>query len=883
MFRYHFGLHLDGASPPSAYQGLQSSICGPESILSALETFLGLPPVDQHPLQRKIAYRDLIAATLAGEPFYARSFRSDPLATASLLLSWRDSLTEAGWHAGLNHEEAPPRLQALANLESAFRHTGLADATHAGRIAAILAAVGSGSKPAIESLVVIDLQETLPLCWRRLFDAIGAEYNGLIPTNTLASTDSLLGSVQSSFLGQNTNSPGTPDSLRIITASTAEAAAAALASQLANLDPSTTTLIADSGERETLNRHLESLDLPLPTAKTETAAALLELPALVLRCRIAPLDPQAWIEFLLHPISPVPSRLRNRLAETINNLPGRGPHWEEALEKCVALIDATDTDAIAKLQQTYADWIDAPLIDPATLTGPALADSLTSLAKWLASRGGAKKSDDASDASEWIIASRAVAQLESLFRSEATITRIEFNRLLTEWHQSASATTRFHGQVGSVTAISSPAQLLAPQDQIIWWRPTPTHTRRSPWSRTESDWLSSNDIILLDETTLALAAETSATRAVLFAGKSLTIYQVTQSEGGPTGQAGIITRLLSLCGHSIIVPARGLSATEAIPLRPLPPLRRWWNLKTPGLLPPRECESFSSVSKVIDAPVDWALEKHAKLSAGSISSFRASDSALRSGSVLHAVAEELFNHPEIHWQTTSESAIHQFIADLFPGLLTSQAALYLTPGYEAARTRLLQSAQQCLWHLIEILREAGVTEVTLEQPIDAVRFIGGQIGGRIDLIARRADGKTAVIDLKLGGKTKRREELQNNRHLQLATYGHLMRQSEGIEPATAYFILSNGGALLTRNESFFTNINPIPPKGDSPASDWQVCWQEFEEIYQWRRQQLDQGRIEVPVPGTEADEPPPIERWAPPKEGNTYSSFKNLTGHPSNA
>lgn len=883
MSRYFFGLQLDGASPPLAYQGLESSICGPEAFLSALEASLGLPPLDHHPLQRTLAYRDLIAATLADEPFYARSFRCDPLATARLLLTWRDSLADAGWHAGLDHGDAPPRLHALADLESAFRDTGLADATHAGRIATIFAALGSGSKPAIDSLVVTDLPETLPLCWSKLFDALNAEYHGLIPTKALADPDTVLGSVQANFLGQHTNASPSPRSLRIITASTAEAAADAMASQLANLNPSTTTLIADSGEREILNRHLEPLDLPLPNAKTETAAALLELPALVLRCRLAPLDPQAWIEFLLHPISPVPSRLRHRLAETIHNLPGHGPHWEETLEKCVAIIDTTDTDAIGKLRQTYADWIDAPLIDPAALTGPALADSLTSLVKWLASRAGAKKSDDANDASEWIIASRAVAQLESFLRSEAAITRIEIDRLLNEWHQSASATTRFPGQVGSVTAIASPAQLLAPQDQIIWWRPAPTHSQRSPWTRAESEWLFSQDVILLDETKIALAAETSAARAVLFAGKSLTIYQVTQSEGGPTGQAGILTRLLSLCGQTIIVPARGLTATESIPLRPLPPLRRWWNLKTPDLFPARECESFSSASKVIDAPVDWVLEKHAKLSAGPISSFRASDSALRSGSVLHAVAEELFNHCGIEWQTASESALHQYIADLFPGLLATQASLYLTPGYEAARTRLLHSAQQSLWHLIEILHEAGVTGVTLEQSIDAVPFIGGQLGGRIDLIARRADGKTAVIDLKLGGKTKRREELQNNRHLQLATYGHLMRQSEGIEPATAYFILSNGGSLLTRNESFFPNTNPIPPKGDSPASDWQACWQEFEEIYQWRRQQLDQGRIEVPVPGTEADDPPPVDRWAPPKEGNAYSSFTNLTGYPSNA
>lgn len=874
---------MDGATPPNDHQGLHHLICGPENLLSALETSLGLPPTEPRRLQRTLAYRDLIADTLTNDLFFARSFQCAPLATARLLLSWRDDLNEAGWHAGLAHGDAPPRLRALAALESAFHNTGLADLTHAGRIAAILAELESGSCHAIESLTVVDPPDTLPPCWVKLFDVLLAEYDGFIPSKAIADSHTVLGFVQSDFLGQKAKSPGDQNSIRIITASTTEAAADALASQLAELDPASTTLIAAASERDTLNRHIELRDLPLPTAKKETAVALLELPALALRCRLAPLDPQAWIEFLLHAVSPVPFRLRRQLAETIHNLPGRGAHWEKALETCVAQTDSADTETIARMRQAYADWIDTPLIAPDTLTGPALADALTTLSQWLANRAGAKKSAEASDAPEWIIASRAVAQLEALLRSEGALTRIEADRLLAEWHQSASATARFPGHVGSVTAISSPAQLLAPQNQIIWWRPAPTRTGRSPWTLAESDWLSSHNVILLDETKLALAAETSATRAALFAGKSLTIYHVTQSDGGPTEQAGILTRLLSLCGSSIIVPARDLITTQAVPVRPLPAQRRWWNLNAPDLLPTREYESFSSVSKVIDSPVDWVLDYHGKLSAGSISSFRASDSALRSGSILHAAAEEVFNDSGIQWQTVSESAFHEFLSNLFPRLLASKAALYLTPGHESARTRLLHSAQQSLWHLIEILREAGVTEVSLEKNIDAVSFIGGQIGGRIDLVARRVDGATAVIDLKLGGKTKRTNELQNNRHLQLATYGHLMLQSEGIEPASAFFILSNGGSLLTRNDSFFPDSNPISPKRDSPNSDWQTCWQEFEEIYQWRRQQLDQGRIEVPLPGTESDDPPPIDRWAPPKDGNPYSSFINLTGHSSNA
>ena len=879
MSRYLFGLHLDGTPPPHDQKGLQSSICGPETLLSALETSLGLPPTEPQPLQRTLAYRDLIATTLTDDVSHARSFRCAPLATARLLLSWRDDLNEAGWSGDLAHGDAPARLQVLAGLESAFRNTGLAETTHAGRIAAILAEMESGSQPAIVSLTVIDPPDTLRRCWVKLFDALNATYADPAPATALAAPSSTLGTVQANLLGHRTECADDQTSVRIITASTPEAAADALACQLTGLDPASTTLIADPSEREILNRHLQRLDLSLPTSKQETAAALLELPDLLLRCRLAPLDPQAWIQFLLHSISPIPSNLRRRLAEKINKLPGHGPHWEGALETCIDR--AKDDNAITRLRKTYKDWIEAPLIAPDALTGPAIADAISSIAQWLAKRAGAKKSDVTTV--EWAIASRAVAQLEALFRSEGALSRIEIDKLLIEWRQTASATTRFPGQVGSVTALASADQLLAPQDHIIWWRPAPTHTRRSPWTRIELDWLASHDITLPDESAIVLAAETSAIRAAQLAGKSLTFYHVTRSAGGPSEHAGILTRLLTLCGPSIFVAARDVIALEAIPLRPLPPLRRWWNLQQPDLLPVRTCESFSSVSKVIDSPVDWVLDYHAKFSLGPIAGLRVSDDALRTGSILHAAAELLFNDSTLHWQTISESALHQFLADALPELLAAQAAHYLTTGHEAARSRLLHSAQQSLWHLIEILRDSEITEVTLEKKIEALPFIGGQIGGRIDLIARRADGKTAVIDLKLGRKTKRREELQNNRHLQLATYGHLMRQSEGTEPATAFYILSNGGALLTRDDTFFPNISTVSPKRDTPATDWQVCWQEFEEIYQWRRRQLDQGRIEVPMPGTETDDPSPIERWAPPKDGNPYSPYQNLTGHPANA
>ncbi|MDB4295740.1 PD-(D/E)XK nuclease family protein [Akkermansiaceae bacterium] len=881
MSSYLFGFHLDGAPAPIEKQGLQSTVCGCEGLLTALENSLGLPPVEVSPLLRCLTFRDIIEASLPDDQFYAQSFKNDPLATTRLLLDWRDTLHEAGWHSGLDHGAAPSRLKALAALESAFAGTNVASATHAGRIGNIRAELASGATAAIDSLVIIDPPATIPSCWSELFEDLGASYEDPAPSEALLAPTTTLGAAQANLLGGKSESPDNDGSLRIVTASTPEAAAEALASQLSSLELSSTTLIADATERCLLNRHLSHHDLPLTTAKAETAAALLELPTLLLRCRIGPLNPQAWIEFLLHSISPLPRKLRHRLAGAINNLPGRGPHWEEALEKSISEND--DDNTVTRIRAAYADWVAIPPLDPEQLTGASLADILSPLTQWIAKRAGAKRSDNAPDASEWLSAFRAHAELEAILGNETELTVTELESLIIEWRQSVSSSTRFSGQVGAATTLASPAQLIAPQDHLIWWCPTPTNTTRSPWTGSELDWLATQNIHLLDESSLALAAEAASIRSVLLAGKSLTLYHVTQSAGGPTEQAGILTCLQSQSKPSLIVPARDLIDTKAIPLRPLPPLRRWWDLKQADLLPPRECESFSSVSNAINSPVDWALNYHAHLRQGPIAESRVNDSALRTGSVLHAAAEELFEHPSLNWRSSSKSETHQFLTDLLPDLLASQAAHYLTPGNEAARTRLLHTTQESLWHLIEILREAEVESVTLEKAVDPVPFTGGQIAGRIDLIARRSDGETAVIDLKLGGKTNRTKSLQSNLHLQLAIYGHLLDKSEGVDAATAFFILSNGGTLLTRNDTFFSNITPISPQRSTPESDWVECWQEFEEIYRWRRQQLDQGRIEVPVPGTEPDDPPPIERWGPPKDGNPYSAYSNLTGFPSNA
>jgi len=230
--------------------------------------------------------------------------------------------------------------------------------------------------------------------------------------------------------------------------------------------------------------------------------------------------------------------------------------------------------------------------------------------------------------------------------------------------------------------------------------------------------------------------------------------------------------------------------SEPIPVTPLPEPRRWWQVSDATLLSPRERESFSSISKVIFSPYQWVLTYPAQLATGPLTGGRLRDDAVWRGTVLHDLAGALLAPeadspiPAVDWRRLNQSTLPAWIEQAWPLLLEDKAAHYLTPGFESARKSLLHTARSALWRLVQNLQEAGVTTIEVEKSLGAVPFVGGELSGRIDLIARSPEA-VAVIDMKLGGRATRQAELSENLHLQLAVYGHLLKSVEGHDPFVA--------------------------------------------------------------------------------------------------
>lgn len=217
-------------------------------------------------------------------------------------------------------------------------------------------------------------------------------------------------------------------------------------------------------------------------------------------------------------------------------------------------------------------------------------------------------------------------------------------------------------------------------------------------------------------------------------------------------------------------------------------------------------------------------------------------------------------------------------------LLEQEGANLLLAGSRSDAFALRELAKQALGELLEQLRRADIVHARTNVLPPDVGFVGGLIGGEIDLVVKNQVGQSAVVDLKLGGRDAREQELRENRPLQLAIYGHLLRGAELNDwPAGAYFFLRKE-RLVAISREYFPGAQVIKPL--RPPGELGQCWAEFEEVWRWRRNLLDEGWIEVTTVSSDlsssGDGPdrltPPIASWALGEDALLFDNFAGLGG-----
>ena len=891
------GMHWDGLAP-AAGAALAESRVGPLGMLQLLESRLGLSRPRPRQVERLVAAREALGLLFAsGEPHGAASFERDPLAVAGLFLRQRDELMLAGWN-GESVLAGSRRLAALSEFSNRLSEVGRQG--EGDRLAAILAALER--RPLDwESVTVAESEDQVPLAWRRVLNALGAVYGSasLEPVDDAVEGSDLAGFRKAVLAGEKEIESRRDGSLEILSAHSEWTLAQALES-LAGDDQS--ILVVGGRRSELIDRALLRANRSAVGVKAASRArSIPQVLGLALRLRWKPLDPQHLLEFLVHPESPVTGMLRFRLSDALLQSPGiGGKDWRRAVEWSKEKAREKHADnpeeekrLLERMDKDLEDWIEIERFDlNGRAPAAALAETCSRVAAWASGQLGRFEEDGDSRAVLFRALAGDASQLAKILESAGDISQPELDRLLEETLGNGVATDAPQPELGHVRFVGAPAAVDETADIVLWWNtvepPDPAVTQ---WTDSERVALAERGMELPDVTALLEAESAAWLRPLLAARKKLIMFLPRQQAGEPLPQHPLISRLRALLGEAplprrdldrefeVDAPPAGMDTTELEPVI-LPARRRWWRLPADIDLPGRGKESFSSLEKFIYSPYRWVLEYAARIRPGKLGTEQLECGPRLYGTLIHRLVEDLFNEDPpvgLDWRDADANSVERWVRERWEALLELEGMPLLAPGRQSERAGVLADAVNSIRDLVGMCQRWGVAEAVADHTPEAAPFQGGLLTGDIDLLLTGANGQQAVVDLKYGGRSGKERQLKEGRPLQLAVYSYLLSgEGRPVSPA-AFYILSNQ-RLLTADTGFFGSASTIAPA--SGHADLGEVWAEFEEVWRWRRRQLDEGVIEVTVSGAEPDaaSEPPLPNWSPPKDADNYSDHTTLTG-----
>ena len=867
-----FSLDLDGYPSPC---GAGNNRVGPGGLLDLLEEQLGLPSPSSSSLDRVLAME--VALKTFSDRFFSETFATDPLATARLLLRLRDELVMGGWNETCESSENS-RLATLTEVESVFLDKQGSALGVADRIRRLIVTLND-----VQPDLAIDCLESrddLPLLWIKLMDGLKARFIDDSGEKPLADPNSDLGRFQQ-WLFEGRKKPVKWNNDGTISLSTAysrvrlEQECAAWIGGINGED--STVLISNRIELGGIRLWLSGLDQPCPNDRAELIDnPLFQLPGMVLALQWLPFDPQAWIEFLTHPVCPIHAGLRWVLANALGKQPSRSGancEWAKAIKNW------QDKTPIKEREETEF-WLGLKPVekDP---TGTQFADLLRRLIKW---RGGEGDLD--------IRFREAVDKLTNGFDREDKLTRLRSQQIIREWQKTLGNQDMASAELDSVTCMSSLAQMTESPDHLGMWLPESFTVGVPVWSFNEVKCLKQQGFKIQDRWAAAKRQDRWLQRKVLGIQKSLSVFRLPQRDGQPQ-RTPTIQLLLQTCFkgfeiQSTLPEPKAFNETKVV--KALQGRLKSITIKKPLLLGSREKESFTSLAKFIQRPDEYVFNYLARWRPGTLKTARAVDNPIARGNLLHGASGEvledssregegsrgaaLFCHAvnhlanSGHWQTVGSDGAGKWVEDNWDALLEAHASHYLLPENSAARLELRHMTAKAVGYLVHLFNEAGVVKVENETQKEGVAFFG-QLGGRLDLCLTNKKGEMAVVDLKLGGYQKRESEIRNSNHLQLALYGHLI--GEKTESACSYYILGRA-QMISASDNFFGQTAVARSSND--ATEWKGCWDRFEQLWKWRQEQLARGEIFMPVWDKKAETGSPISLLSPKSDWPLFSDLK---------
>jgi len=868
--RITFGFHLDGQRPHLPENNIGYAELGPIGFLNILETQLGLISILPSNAQRIVQYRECLEKLDTEDRFYHKSFEIDPLGTAGYLLSWRDQWYLHGWNGDIS-VDAPQRLRDLADVEVLARTD--VSINMGQRLKAVQLALKQ-MKPDIDLVVLADSIEIFPHCWQEVLAMLPTTYHDGFNAKGCGFLGALQQRLLSASKGKVTDRLQWQDdgSVVVVQAETKILANHWLSTQISSDFP---TLLVSNIDAARLDTQFVASGLPRHGLKdvNQCRPALQVLP-LVLELLWDPINFQALLQFLTHPVCPVPSYARRRLAEKIVNAPGiGGAEWDKTLAQIKTHYGVEQSIlVIAQIEnwiehQRYSADSGAPLA--------AVIERVSRLFEFFRKR--LSESDRARSLAFQSAYGQCRSCLEALeelrLQGARFIRPVQLQKLVTEVSTQSGDNPIWKAETGSALVISHPGAAIHPIERVIWTSLSmPVLPTSSAWSAAEVRALARSGANLpsISDTLDQIAA--SWLRPVIAAKNQLILVLPPYGEEvHPLWQMmNSVVDQMKISSLESLITSGGQAMVPVAPL-PLPQRKRWWQLPRDVKVGLRPKESFSSLEKLLFNPYHWLLEYKAKLRPSRISNMIGGYRLF--GSLAHKLIEQYFLQPDA--LNMSRSTFEVWYEGAFNDLIDQEGAVLRAPGCGADIETLRYHLFQSMLHLQAQISKANIIRVLPEHAVSG-HFLGGELAGSIDLVMENKRGNFVIVDMKWAGGTRYLEKLKKNSHLQLAIYAELLRQHSGQWPQVAYYILHRA-SFIASNESLFPGAQVVA--GENGENIAQL-WLRFIETWQWRVAQIKSGQFEVAIESVPitADSVPPEQAMAMETLNEAYNDYSSLAG-----
>jgi hypothetical protein len=847
--KIRFGLHLDGEHGWQPANQLNVTTTGPLGLLNLLETQLGLLQSLPSTAERVVQYVEGLKRCDSPARFYHRSLATDELGTAATLLAWRDTWYLHGWENSLDQSKSA-RLRDMQAVEEVI--TKKLSPSIGERLQAVFDVLAN-RQVAIAEIELCEPLGSYPQRWQAILCRLPTRQScGVAPTETTTLLAQMQIALEAISRGESPEKLTWQDdgSVRLVRSETATLAARWLAEVLRDTDPEQTLIVAEQG-RSALDEVISTANLARQGFKESSAfrPALQVLP-LVLEQLWAPLDIYGLLHFLTHPVCPVPSLARSRIAEKLARYPGIGAseEWNKTLARIEQAYTERGMDWTA-VRSKIAFWVEHERYERNSEHGAPIAavlEKITALADYFRTRLASEQIEQrfAFNAGYSQVLACQQALEGMLAQGTLNIRPRQLQKLVMQVTARGSANQLLVSELGACRSVSNPGATIEACDEVIWWQLSAgAMPKPYPWSRQELAELEVAGIALppLSTTLDQLAADWL--KPILSARKTLTlvlppagtevhpIWQMLETAFIEAPPVESLEALLEAKQQSL--------SMQPITIRALPARQRWWQLPEGTPIPRRGRDSFSSLESFLFNPYQWLLRYPAELKPSGILDI--SDSFLLYGNLAHNLIEHFYQQADALEMNDEQYAA--WFALHFPEIVATEGSVLLLQGRGADLERFREQLQRAMLQLRRHLAAAGVVSVEPELELSG-HFRGGEIFGFADLVVTRGDGTKAIVDLKWAGGKKYPEKLATNSHLQLGIYAELIRQKTGAWPHLAYFILSQA-RLIAPDDRFFGDAKVVRKyKGLDDESTPQL-WSRFENTWAWRKAQQDDGVIEL--------------------------------------